>query len=125
LKSLRPREATLESAIASDGDLETLARLIPEQRCSRDRFLRRLELARVSLDSGKAAIAKAVLADLSQEIERRNLEDWEAPELLADVLELLLRVAADDQDLAQQRDVFYARLCRIAPARALAVQDRN
>jgi type VI secretion system protein VasJ len=125
LKSLSPADAAVDSGAAPDGDLDALARRIPEQRCARDRFLRRLDLARLSLNSGQNAIAKALLADLSQEIEHRNLEDWEAPEVVAAVLELLLRATADDDELAQQRGALYARLCRIAPARALALQNRN
>ena len=125
LNSLCPPEAVVDSGGASDGDLDALARRIPEQRCARDRFLRRLDLARLSLNSGQIAMAKALLADLSHEIEHRSLEDWEAPEVVAAVLELLLRATADDEELAKQHGELYARLCRIAPARALALQNRN
>jgi hypothetical protein len=54
--------------------------------CGRDRFLRQLQLAELSLEAGVYSLAFPVFDELVRLIDARQLEDWEDTALIARVL---------------------------------------
>ncbi len=101
-----------------------LARLrdaVASGRSGRERFLLRLELARLCSGAGLTAVAKATYEELDREASAHALERWE-PALAAECLKGLIasaRALAKDPrgalpDVAEP----YRRLCRLDPAAA-------
>lgn len=101
--------------------LAAIARQAALEPCGRERFLRRIQLAQVCLATGNGAIALPVLEELEEEIERRRLEDWELPELVAQPVAMLWQCLKGAEEHTERRQRLYARLCRLDPARALAL----
>jgi type VI secretion system protein ImpA len=100
--------------------VEILAREAAQDRSGRARFQRKVQLAQVCLGAGLEAVACPVLEDLAGEIERRRLEEWEAPEMIAHALALLYRGMHKLGASAEERQKVYARICRLDPVQALA-----
>jgi type VI secretion system protein ImpA len=101
--------------------IELLMREMGHERTGRARFHRKVQLTQLCASTGHDAIALPILQDLAVEIERRKLEDWEAPDLLAQPLALLYRClsAADGSDGERQK--LYSWLCRLDPLQAMKV----
>lgn len=98
----------------------------------RDRFLIRLELARVCIEAGhlKAAISQLELLD--QQIGRFSLEEWE-PDLSLQVLETLWRslnrVAREAKEASPEvhslAESVYRRICRLDVLAALEMDSKR
>ncbi len=99
--------------------IEILEREIAREASGRRRFRRRLQLAEICMNSGHKAVALPILEGLAQEIERRDLEAWEDPDLLINVLRLLFLCMEKQKNRAEEREKVYARICRLAPTQAL------
>ncbi len=110
MRSRRPQDA-----------IEILSAEIAQVRSGRLRFQRKVQLAQVCLASGHEAIAPPSLEELGKELDERDLEAWEAPDMLAHALVLLLRCMnkLDGDPEAKQR--IYAHICRLDPLQALSV----
>jgi len=107
------------SGRANEG-IELLMREMTSERSGRGRFQRKSQLAQLCVSSGHQIIAFPILQDLAGEIERRKLEDWEAPEMVAHPLALLYKCM--DRDAApEDRQKLYAWICRLDPLQALNV----
>lgn len=118
------RAAEARKLLAASQVPQALALLqqgIMTSRGGRDRFLARLELARLAGGAGLAPLAKATYEELSREAAEQGIDAWE-PALVAECLKGLITAArglANDprgasQDLAEP----YARLCRLDPVAA-------
>jgi hypothetical protein len=81
-----------------------------------------VQLARVCLVTGNKDIGRPILQELAEEIERRGLEQWEDPDLVAEPLALLYRLMDDAQDASGEKRKLYAKICRLQPARALGLR---
>jgi type VI secretion system protein ImpA len=103
----------------TDEAIGMLAREVAMERCGRSRFLRQIQLAQVCLSTKHEAVAYPILESLSEEIESRNLEGWEQPDLLAHALSLLFRCGSKFKDDPEFKKKLYARICRLDPMRAL------
>ena len=94
----------------------------------RERFLRKLELAEVCLDSGNAPLAYPILDELASTIERAGLEEWEDKQIIAAAWAALVRCArqfeTNPQIQARGQEIF-ARLCRLDLSRALNVEHAS
>ncbi len=101
--------------------IEMLMREMAHERSGRARFHRKVQLTQLCVSSGHDAIAMPILQELSVEIERRKLEDWESPELLAQPLALLYRCLASDEGKAEERQRLYSWICRLDPLQAMNV----
>jgi hypothetical protein len=101
--------------------IELLMREMAQERAGRARFHRRAQLAQLCVSAGYEAVALPILQDLAAEIERRKLEDWEAPDLLAHPLALLYRSLAGAGGSEEQRQKLYSWICRLDPLQALNV----
>ena len=100
--------------------VELLSREISQERSGRGRFLRKVQLAELCLAVRHEAIAYPILTELAEEIERRRLEEWEEPSLLAQALLLLFscmgRLGMDDGS----KQKIYQKICRLDPVKVLS-----
>src|SRR6266851_2223399 len=99
---------------------EILSREIAQERSGRARFHRKIQLAALCLSAKHEAIAYPILEELSQEIDRRKLEEWEESSSVAHPLLLLFRcmdkVGCDEA--AKQK--IYQKICRLDPVQVLS-----
>jgi len=109
-RSGRPREG-----------IEMLMREMAQERNGRARFHRKVQLTQLCMSTGHEAVAAPILQELAGEIERRKLEDWESPELLAQPLALLYRCLTKADGSAEERQKLYSWICRLDPLQAMNV----
>ena len=100
--------------------IQLLMRDAAQQPSGRARFQRRLQIAQLCMGAGQGKVAYPVLEELVKEIDDRHLEEWEAGDLLAPPLALLLR-CLDKAGNDSARDAIFARLCRIDPVAAMDI----
>jgi type VI secretion system protein ImpA len=101
--------------------IELLMREMTQERTGRGRFQRKAQLAQLCVGTPHEPIAFPILKDLAAEIERRKLEDWEAPDLLAHPLALLYRCLSHVEGSQEESQKLYSWLCRLDPLAALSV----
>jgi type VI secretion system protein ImpA len=101
--------------------LQILMRDAAQQPSGRARFLRRLQMAQLCVGAGQAKVAYPVLDELVKEIDQRQLEEWEATEMIAPPLALLLKCLDDSSENGSVRESVFNRLCRIDPIAAMDV----
>lgn len=99
--------------------IEILEREAAQERSGRGRFQRRLQLAQICIGAGHASIALPILEALAGEIDDRNLEAWEAPEVVINALGLFYQCLEKLKRSPEQKERIYARICRLGPAQAL------
>lgn len=100
--------------------LQLLMRDAAQQPSGRARFMRRLQMAQLCVGAGQGKIAFPVLEELVKEIDQRQLEEWEAGDVIATPLTLLLRCLEGSEN-GIMRETLFARLCRIDPIAAMEV----
>ncbi len=98
--------------------VQLLMRDAAQQPSGRARFQRRLQVAQMCASAGQKKVAYPVLEELLKEIDDRRLEEWEASDMIAPPLSLLLRYVEEAGNQAL-RDSIFARLCRIDPVAAM------
>jgi len=98
-----------------------LSREIAQERSGRGRFNRKVQLAKVCLDSGFEAIARPILEGLAAEIESRKLESWEPGDQLAQPLALLYHSFTREEKESPGGKELYSKLCRLDPMQAMSV----
>jgi type VI secretion system ImpA family protein len=84
----------------------------------RERFFRKLHLAKECFDVGEKRIAAAILEELVELIDQLQLDRWESQDTIAHVWLELYKChenAADGSVHAQLRDRSFERLCRTDP----------
>jgi type VI secretion system protein ImpA len=108
------------SGRAQEG-IELLMRELAGERSGRARFHRKVQLTQLCVSTGHDAIAFPILQELSAEIERRKLEDWEAPDLVAQPLALLYRCLVKADGSADERQKLYSWICRLDPLQAMSI----
>ena len=115
-------QIAMESARSGDVQqaIEILSHEIAHERSGRARFQRKIQLAQICMSTGHEAIAYPILNEMSDEIEHRRLEEWEASEVLAHPLALLFRCMNQLDGDAEAKRKLYARICRLDPVQALA-----
>jgi type VI secretion system protein ImpA len=117
-----PFKVAMDAARTGDVQqaIEILSREIAHERSGRARFHRKIQLAQICMSTGHEAIAYPILNEMSDEIEHRKLEDWEASEVVAHPLALLFRCMNQLDGDAESKRKLYARICRLDPVQALA-----
>jgi type VI secretion system protein ImpA len=100
--------------------IQLLMRDAAQQQSGRARFQRRLQVAQLCVNAGQGKVAFPVLEELVKEIDQRQLEEWEATEMISPPFALLLRCLGKDSSNGMRETVF-ARLCRIDPIAAMDV----
>jgi type VI secretion system protein ImpA len=101
--------------------IEILTREIAQEPSGRGRFQRKVQLAQICLAGKHAAIAYPILKELSEEMERRKLEEWEAAGTIAHALTLLFRSMEKMDVSAEEKQKIYGRICRLDPVQALSI----
>ena len=100
-----------------------MTRLAAAETSGRDRFQRKLLLAEVCLASKRDRLARSILEELAEQIDKFQLELWETSELIAGVWTRLYKLyvqAEPGSAEADQAKKLYERLCRLDPWQALA-----
>ena len=88
----------------------------------RDHFLRKVFLAESCIVNRKIEVAVVILEDLSQQIERHRLDEWESPKLVSHVWDMLRRcyLLMEPAASREERSVALLRkICRLDPAKAV------
>jgi type VI secretion system protein ImpA len=102
--------------------ISLITREMNNERTGRGRFQRHIQLANIFLATKHESIAYPILVELADEIERRKLEEWEDPAIVAQPLALLYRCAEKlGRDDAEKQKI-YQKLCRLDPGQALALR---
>ena len=104
--------------------VEALLRDAAQQKSARARFMRRSQAARIMIDSGLDAVARPILEEMIQLIEKHNLEEWEEGETVAQPLGLLYRALGRLGDDGT-RETLYLRVCRLDPIQAMHFAPDN
>ncbi|MGC1087292.1 MAG: type VI secretion system protein TssA [Candidatus Acidiferrum sp.] len=99
-----------------------LTREIGNERTGRGRFQRHIQLANIFLATKHEAIAYPILVELAEEIDRRKLEEWEEPSVVAQPLALLYRCAEKLGRDDAEKEKIYQKLCRLDPGQALSLR---
>ena len=104
-----------------DKGLAQMTQLSAKETCGRNRFQRKLLLAEVCLGSKRDRLARSILEELAEQIDKYQLESWESSELIASVwirLYTLCNQGTDSSD-RDRAGKLYERLCRLDPWQAL------
>lgn len=105
----------------AEAAIEMLANAVAQERSGRVRFHRMIQLAGLCMATDHERIAYPILMELSEEIERRKLEEWEPRNVVAQPLALLYRcmnrLGDPDEDAKKK---IYEHICRLDPVQALA-----
>jgi type VI secretion system protein ImpA len=100
--------------------IQLLVRDAAQQPSGRARFQRRLQVAQLCVSAGQSKVAHPVLEELVREIDQRRLEEWEASDMIAPPMALLLK-CLDPSINNGVRDELFAKLCRIDPTAAMDI----
>jgi type VI secretion system protein ImpA len=74
------------------------------------------------MGAGEESIALTIIEQLADEIDRRKLEEWEPPDVIAQALSLLYRSMDKNNTNAEEKQKVYGRVCRLDPVEALALR---
>jgi type VI secretion system protein ImpA len=97
-----------------------MIRLAAAETTGRDRFQRKLLLAEICLASKRDRLARSILEELAEQIDKFQLESWESTELISSVWTRLYRLyKGSDSPDPDRANKLYGRLCRLDPWQAL------
>jgi type VI secretion system protein ImpA len=123
-----PDAADLAMEAARAGRIQEAVSLLwreaAQESSGRARFVRRSQLARICLATGHQSIALPILQELVAEISARKLDEWEHPELVAQVLVMYYRALGSSEGSRDLRRSVYERLCRLDPTQAMQIGER-
>ncbi len=121
VKAAADRAAALVRSGQHQKAIQLLMSQSEQEKCARDRFLRRTEAADIMVEAGHEAVAAPILQELAAKIDEHNLESWEAGDTVARPLSLLhrcMQTLGTDSDAALE--ALYLRICRLDPLRAIS-----
>jgi type VI secretion system protein ImpA len=116
--SWQEAEAFIRSGEVEKG-LVAMTRLAASETSGRNRFQRKLLLAEVCLASGRERLARSILEELAEQIDKFQLELWESSELISAVWTMLHKLYRQDESDLDRATKLYERLCRLDPWQAL------
>lgn len=105
--------------------LAEMTRLAASETNGRNRFQRKLLLAEVCLAGKRERLARSILEELAEQIDKYQLELWESSALIGSVwtkLYRLYKLGAESSDL-ERADKLYERLCRLDPWQAIGCAE--
>ncbi len=122
--SWQEAEALIRSGEVDKG-LGEMTRLAADETSGRNRFQRKLLLAEACLSSGRERLARMVLEELAEQIDKLQLENWESSTLIASVWIRLYRLykKGGESNETDRAAKLYERLCRLDPWQALACSE--
>jgi len=120
-----PRDKALDLVRAGlpGKGIELLMQEADRARSARTRFLRRTEATGIMVDNGLEAVALPILQELTAQIERFQLEQWESGDLVAEPLSLLYQCLTRTGDDSSARQELYLRVCRLDPISAMSLKE--
>jgi type VI secretion system protein ImpA len=102
-----------------DQGLAEMTRLAAHETSGRERFHRKLLLAEICLSSNRERLARSILEELAEQIDKLQLEHWESSELIASVWTRLYKLYRQRESDADRANKLYERLCKLDPWQAL------
>jgi type VI secretion system protein ImpA len=105
--------------------LAAMMLLAANETSGRSRFQRRFLLAEVCLASRRERLARSILEELAEQIDKFQLDLWESSELIGGVwttLHKLYKRSADGSD-ADRAVKLYERICRLDPWQAVGCDE--
>jgi type VI secretion system protein ImpA len=105
--------------------LAAMMLLAANETSGRSRFQRRFLLAEVCLASRRERLARSILEELAEQIDKFQLDLWESSELIGGVwttLHKLYKRSADGSD-ADRATKLYERICRLDPWQAVGCDE--
>jgi type VI secretion system protein ImpA len=104
-----------------DKGLSRMIQLSTRETTGRNRFQRRLLLAEACLATQRPRLARSILEELAEQIDKRQLDTWESSEMIASVWTRLYKIYKQDGDSGdlEKAQKLYDRLCRLDPWQAL------
>ncbi len=110
-----------------DRALSTMAALAAAEPNGRVRFQRKLLLAEICLQTNRRKLAKSILEELNELVEKHNLTAWETSDLIGAVWARLVRCYSerdgDGTSSPEKAMEFFLKLSRLDPWQALAVGE--
>jgi type VI secretion system protein ImpA len=103
--------------------IELLMREAERERTLRAKFLRRSQAAELMVGAGLEAVALPILRELHGIVEGHKLEEWEAPDIVAQPMALLYRCLRKLEGESEEAAELYRRVCRLDPMLALSASD--
>jgi type VI secretion system protein ImpA len=103
--------------------IEQLMREAERERTLRAKFLRRSQAAELMVAAGLEAVALPILRELYATVEGHRLEEWEAPDIVAQPMALLYRCLRKLEGESEESAELYRRVCRLDPMLALSATD--
>jgi type VI secretion system protein ImpA len=79
-----------------------------------------MQLSQLCMSLGHEAISKSILEELAKIIDRHQLEEWEASDMVAHALSMLYECMQKLNGDPVEKQKLYARICRLDPMQALA-----
>ena len=101
-----------------DQGLAQMVQVSAKETTGRNRFQRKLLLAEVCLATRRERLARSILEELAEQIDKQQLETWESAELIAGVWSRLYKLYKQAND--DRAGKLYERLCRLDPWQALS-----
>jgi type VI secretion system protein ImpA len=104
-----------------DKGLARMVQLAALETTGRNRFQRRLLLVEACLASQRPRLARSILEELAEQIDKHQLENWESSEIISNVWTRLYKLykQSTDTDDHDKGRTLYERLCRLDPWQAL------
>lgn len=106
-----------------DAGLSAMTRLAASETTGRNRFQRKLLLAEVCLNSRRSDLARAILEELAEQIEKFKLSEWESSDLVGGVWGRLYKIYKTDSGDKDRAKELFEQLCRLDPWQALHCGD--
>lgn len=107
-----------------DAGLSEMIRLAASETSGRSRFQRKFLLAEICQSSNRARLARTILEELAEQIDKFQLEAWETTDVIGGVWTRLYQIYntgdSSDKDRAAK---LYDRLCRLDPWQALVCAE--
>jgi acyl-CoA-binding protein len=106
-----------------DRGLAEMTRLAANETSGRNRFQRKLLLAEVCLASGRERLARSILEELAEQVDKLQLDCWETSDLIGSVwikLYSMYKQGVGGPTDSDRAGKLYERLCRLDPWQALA-----
>jgi TPR repeat protein len=109
-----------------DKGLAEMTRLAASETSGRNRFKRKLLLAEVCMASRRERLARSILEELAEQIDKFQLDSWETSDLIASVwikLHKMYKQGVGGPPDGDRANKLYERLCRLDPWQALACSE--
>jgi hypothetical protein len=103
--------------------LALMSRLANTESRGRSRFHRKLQLAETCVSLGRERLARTILEELNEQIDKYHLDEWESPDLVGRVWGRLLTIYRKSEPGADRTQQLYRRLSHLDPWQVLAIPE--